>query len=126
MLKELRGRVVDVETGTTDAVARPARKVMPVRPAGRAPQASDRPAVAKPRSTSGPEPARRPVPAHRPTTPPVAGQPSSTAPEPVEPVTHELLGADELLYLGELDLAPPRAKAEGTRGPVPWARGMRG
>ena len=97
MLREVRGRLVDVDTGVTT------RGMMPV-------DAESRPVV-------GPSPAaaRRPKPGRRP--------PAAPRPEPSDPGDFGSLAEHGLLSLG--DPAPPPPPRPADR-PRPWARGLRG
>jgi hypothetical protein len=97
MLREVRGRLVDVDTGVSP------RGMLPV-------DAESRPAVPPPA-----QPARRPKPAPRP--------PAVPRPEPADPGDFGAIGEHGLLSLG--DPAPPPPPRAADR-PRPWTRGLRG
>jgi hypothetical protein len=96
MLREVRGRLVDVDTGVTP------RAMMPVDEADR------------PRSVP-----RRPEPAPRPEAAPRREPPPRPEPAPTFELTS--LGSDELLWLAD---PPPPARPE--QRARPWTRGLRG
>ena len=97
MLREVRGRLVDVDTGVTT------RGMMPV-------DAESRPVV-----PPSPAAARRPKPGRRP--------PAAPRAEPSDPGDFGSLAEHGLLSLG--DPAPPPPPRPADR-PRPWARGLRG
>jgi hypothetical protein len=107
MLREVRGRLVDVDTGVTP------RAMMPIE--AEAMQAAE-PA---PRAVRAPRP-RPPVPASD-ARPPRAVPP----PEPPKPVETISLGVSDLLSLDDPAPSPPREERSERRA-GPWTRGLRG
>jgi hypothetical protein len=102
MLREVRGRLVDVDTGV------PPRAMMPVD------------AAAAESAEPVPRPARRPPPRER------ARPRAVPRPEPATPDQVGTLGTGELLSLAESVPPAPRPDARPGRVARPWSRGLRG
>jgi hypothetical protein len=101
MLREIRGRMVDVDTGVLP------RGMLPVDAAAEA-------------AEPVPRPARRP-PAREPARPRAVPRP-----EPATPDQVGTLGTNELLSLAESVPPAPRPDAHPGRVARPWTRGLRG
>jgi hypothetical protein len=108
MLREVRGRLVDVDTGV------PPRPMMPV-DADSAP--ADDPAA---------RPTRPRAPARGAHADEVRRARALPRPEPAQPDFVASLGPDEMLSLA--DSVPPAPRPESRPGPTarPWTRGLRG
>jgi hypothetical protein len=105
MLREVRGRLVDVETGV------PPRAMMPV-DAESVPAGDPAPRPARPRTPVRGDDARRPRALPR--------------PEPVQPDFVASLGPGELLSLGDPVLPAPGPESQPGPTARPWTRGLRG
>jgi hypothetical protein len=116
MLREIRARAVDVETGERPTPVRPRN------PDAVAPPAEAVPDRAKPRGTRPQPPAIAPIPAPAPAPAPIV-EPRSRA-DAGRDGRIDLLEQGGVLCLGE----PPAAMPERTGRVVspPWARGLRG
>jgi hypothetical protein len=129
MLREVRARVVDVDTG---AVPRP---VLPVDPDSMPPSDQGSPAPQAPRATPAGEDRRRrataqSAPARRAQMPPREAEPR---PRPILAADGAPRGADDLLALAAdellwLDDSGSFSASETPDGPTtgPWTRGLRG